>query len=155
MEVLPGGYFFRNEPGDGDRVPRLWQKLRERVRDAQSVRDVVEEASYSWFNRLMAIQILEKNGFIPPTISFADGSSIPLILQNARLGLHDVKNRLEQAQLQQFLEDDKDEQAFALLLRHFCNQNPLISKVFGRIDDFTETACRFSEDIDLVHIPII
>jgi Eco57I restriction-modification methylase len=138
LEVLPGGYFFRNEPGDGDRVPRLWQKLRERVRDAQAVRDVVEEASYSWFNRLMAIQILEKNGFIAPTLAFADGSSIPLILQNARLGQHDVKSRTEQVQLQQFLEDDRDEQAFALLLRSFCNQNPLIRNVFGRIDDFTE-----------------
>ncbi len=138
LEPIPGGYLFRGDIGDGERVPQLWQRLRQRVCDAQTARDIIEEASYSWFNRLMAMRILEKNGYLSPTLSFAEGSTIPLILQNARLGQHDIRSRVEQAQLQQYLQDDKDEQAFALLLRHLCNKNPLIQKVFGRLDDFTE-----------------
>ena len=138
LEPIAGGYIFRGDIGDGERIPQLWQALRKRVRDTQAVRDVVEEAAYTWFNRLMAIRILEKNGYIAPTLSFAEGSSIPLILQNARLGQHDVKTRAEQAQLQQYLQNDEDELAFALLLRHICNQNPLIRKVFGRLDDITD-----------------
>lgn len=97
MEAIPGGYLFRGDIGDGERTPQLWQKLRKQVRDAQSVRDTVEEAAYSWFNRLMAIRILEKNGYLSPTLSFAEGSSIPLILQNARLGQHSIRSRVEQA----------------------------------------------------------
>lgn len=138
LEPIPGGYLFRGDIGDGERVPQMWQRLRQRVRDEQSARDIIEEAAYSWFNRLMAMRILEKNGYLSPTLSFAEGSTIPLILQNARLGQHGIRSRVEQAQLQQYLQDDKDEQAFALLLRHLCNQNPLIQKVFGRLDDFTE-----------------
>ena len=138
LEAIDGGYIFRDEIKDDERTAFLWKKLQQRVKNAQSAKDVIEEAAYSWFNRLMALRILEKNGYIAPAIAFAEGSFLPQILQNARLGQHVVQKKSERAQLQERLQSDQDEQAFALLLRHLCNHNPLINKVFGKLDDFTE-----------------
>ena len=40
-----------------------WISLRDRIA-SHSLREVLEEAAYTWFNRLMAIRIMQKNGLI-------------------------------------------------------------------------------------------
>lgn len=67
-----------------------WQALRSAVQ-AKGAGQVVEEAAYTWFNRLMAIRILAKNGYIPAQMEYTSAESrITTIVQAARQGITPV-----------------------------------------------------------------
>jgi hypothetical protein len=138
LETTTGGYIFRTQIFNDDSVPPKWQKLNAKLTNKQAVLDVIEEAAYTWFNRLMAINILEKNGYIPPTLTYADELKTPLLVQNAKRGQHQLKQQKYIDLLQQYLLDDQEEQALSLLLTRLCNNNTLVHDVFGHIDDYTE-----------------
>ena len=138
LQTTQGGYIFRGQPFTDVNVPAKWNKLKTKLNNKQSVKDVVEEASYTWFNRLMAIKILEANGYIPQQLAYTEGSRTPLIVQNAKRGEHSITNNADKELLIEYLKEDKDEEAFALLTTHLCNTNPLLHDIFGRIDDYTE-----------------
>ncbi|MDM1514666.1 SAM-dependent methyltransferase, partial [Myroides odoratimimus] len=110
----------------------------ERLKSEETVNDIIEEAAYTWFNRLMAIKILEANGYLEPTLLFAEGVRTPLIVQNAKKGKHNLKSKVDQDLLIEYLQEDKEEQAFGLLITDLCNRNKLLHDIFGRIDDYTE-----------------
>lgn len=138
LEPTTGGYIFRAEVFNDDSVPAKWQKLKSKLIDKQSVQDTIEEAAYTWFNRLMAINILEKRGYIPATLTYVDGMNTPHIVQNAKRGNHQLKQQKYISLLQQYLIDEQEEQTLGLLLTRLCNNNILLHDVFGRIDDYTE-----------------
>ena len=48
-----------------------WMALNHRI-ETYGIKEVYEEAAYTWFNRLMAIRIMAKNGFIEPVLEYAD-----------------------------------------------------------------------------------
>ena len=58
LEATHGGYLFRGEVYTDASVPAKWNALRKKITSKQAVNDVVEQAAYTWFNRLMAIKIL-------------------------------------------------------------------------------------------------
>src|SRR5690554_6182210 len=64
-DAVSGGYLFRGEAYDDTNVPGLWKSLRIAVQQ-KGIEVVVEEAAYTWFNRMMAIRILAKNGYDLP-----------------------------------------------------------------------------------------
>ena len=138
-EAIPGGFFFRGTPyNDVTTVPK-WKKLKEKIQKSkESVKDVTEEAAYTWFNRLAAIKILEENNFIDPVLRFQEGSLVPMILQQAKAGQHAVTNTAQNANLQEALLQNDDEKAFAILITQYCNTHPLLKEVFGHLDDYTE-----------------
>ena len=138
-EALPGGFTFRgNVYNDVATVPK-WKKLKEKIQKSkESIKDVTEEAAYTWFNRLAAIKILEENQFIDPVLRFQQGSRVPMLLQQAKAGQHAVTNNAQKANLQESLVQNDDEKAFAILITHFCNTHPLLKEVFGHLDDYTE-----------------
>jgi len=138
-EAIPGGFTFRgNVYNDVTTVPK-WKKLKEKIQKSkESIKDVTEEAAYTWFNRLAAIKILEENNFIDPVIRFQQGSRVPMILQQAKAGQHAVTNNVQKANLQEALVQNDDEKAFAILITHYCNTHPLLKEVFGHLDDYTE-----------------
>jgi hypothetical protein len=138
LETTTGGYIFRTQVFNDNSVPPKWQKLNAKLTSKQAVLDVIEEAAYTWFNRLMAINILEKNGYIPPTLIYAAELKTPLLVQNAKRGQHQLKQQKYIDLLQQYLLDDQEEQALSLLLTRLCNNNTLVHDVFGHIDDYTE-----------------
>lgn len=138
LETTTGGYIFRTQVFNDNSVPPKWQKLNAKLTSKQAVLDVIEEAAYTWFNRLMAINILEKNGYIPPTLTYVDELKTPLLVQNAKRGQHQLKQQKYIDLLQQYLVDDQEEQALGLLLTRLCNNNILLHDVFGHIDDYTE-----------------
>lgn len=138
LEPTTGGYIFRAEVFNDDSVPAKWQKLKSKLTDKQSVQDTIEEAAYTWFNRLMAINILEKRGYIPATLTYVDGMNTPHIVQNAKRGNHQLKQQKYISLLQHYLIDEQEEQTLGLLLTRLCNNNILLHDVFGRIDDYTE-----------------
>lgn len=138
LQSTQGGYIFREQIYTNTTVPSKWKALRERLKSEETVNDIIEEAAYTWFNRLMAIKILEANGYLEPTLLFAEGVRTPLIVQNAKKGKHTLKSKGDQDLLIEYLQEDKEEQAFGLLITDLCNRNKLLHDIFGRIDDYTE-----------------
>jgi hypothetical protein len=140
QEVQPtqGGYSFRGSVYTDATVPAKWNKLKKRLADKQAVLDCVEEAAYTWFNRLMAIKILEKNGYIPELLGYANEMRTPRIVQNAKIGQHSLTRQSDINLLVEYLQEDKEDLAFALLITDFCNKNSVLHNVFGKIDDYTE-----------------
>lgn len=139
-EPVEGGYMFRGEVFDDETVPKRWKQLKQMI-NLHGLDYVVEEGAYTWFNRLMAIRILEKNEYIQPQLQYEEGTQLPQLLQKARRGIFPEMKESERKHVEKQLHANKDNEAFARLLTHFCDTQPLISKVFGNIsysDDYTE-----------------
>lgn len=136
---IEGGYTFRGDVFDDNTTPGLWQSMKMAI-DKKGFDAVKEEAAYTWFNRMMAIQILAKNGYEQPQLAYAEGMQhTPMILQRARQGFYDFLNPEEQRRLKLILPDySQDQIAFTILLIGYCHSHILLSNVFGGIDDYTE-----------------
>ena len=136
---LSGGYTFRGEVFDDANVPQLWESLKQAVQH-KGIEVVVEEAAYTWFNRMMALRIMVKNGYEQPQLENVTGMEhTPVILQKARQGHYGFLNKVEQERLKKIIGDyRKDQEAFALLLVGYCHANKTLDKVFGKLDDYTE-----------------
>ena len=115
-----------------------WMALYNRVQ-TKGIKEVYEETAYTWFNRLMAIRIMEKNGFTEPVLAFDDDRfRIPRIVSNARAGQFYV-DASEREKLSELLIDDtKTPEQFTLLITSFCHTNPVINNCFGGVSDYTE-----------------
>lgn len=140
VQLIPvsGGYSFRGKVFNDALVPAKWARLKEKIHDKVSAADVVEETAYTWFNRLMAVKILEKNGYIQPHLQFAPDTRTPIVVQNAKNGKHGLKNTAYIDLLHEYLRQNNEEEAFGLLISRYCNNNQLLHDIFGRIDDYTE-----------------
>lgn len=115
-----------------------WMSLYARIQD-KGMNEVYEEAAYTWFNRLVAIRILQKNGLAEPILDFADEARTPRIVDEARGGRIPQMIEEERKHLMELLDDDtKTTEQFALLITAWCHQNPIIEKCFGAIADYTE-----------------
>ena len=57
---VAGGYTFRGKIFDDETVPKLWNSLKQAIK-SKGIDVVKEEAAYTWFNRMMALQIMAKN----------------------------------------------------------------------------------------------
>lgn len=138
MQTTQGGYLFRGEVYTDTTVPQKWTTLNKRIGNGQDLKDVVEEAAYTWFNRLMAIKILEENGYLASTLTYSEGIRVPELVQNAKRGQYHLRKESDKSLLLEYLKDDRESEAFGLLVLELCNSNRLLHDVFGRIDDYTE-----------------
>lgn len=136
---IEGGMIVRETVVDDPTLPSKWQALRNAIRN-KGFQEVVEEASYTWFNRLMAMIILSKNGDDQPQLEYGEGQmQVPMILQRARRGQAGFLTSREQKRLQPILNDyQRETDAFGILILGYCHQHPLLNNVFGRVDDYTE-----------------
>jgi len=115
-----------------------WMSLYECVQ-RKGISHVYEEAAYTWFNRLVAIRILQKNGLADPVMEYADSARTPRIVDQARQGAFPQMTEQMRSRLVELLDDDtKVTEQFALLISAWCHQNPIISACFGGIADYTE-----------------
>ncbi len=84
-QKMEGGAVLMNDVVSTDFYNR-WMSLYNNVQ-ARSIREVAEEAAYTWFNRFMAIRIMEKRGFITPVLEFESRViHIPAIVNEATQG---------------------------------------------------------------------
>ena len=121
-----------------ERFYHSWMALYERIA-RKGMQETCEEAAYTWFNRLVAIRILQKNGLCEPVIEFVDEVRTPRIVDDARRGRLPRMPEAERTRLLELLEDDtKTTEQFALLMVAWCHQNPLMQACFGRMQDYTE-----------------
>lgn len=115
-----------------------WMALKHRI-EIKGIKDVYEEAAYTWFNRLVAIRIMQKNGYIEPVLQYSsEETRIPRIVAEARAG-HIVTDMTasDRAKLEELLNDDsKTTEQFTLLIENFCKYNPVIFNCFGGIEKY-------------------
>ena len=115
-----------------------WMALYNRIQQI-GIKDVYEEAAYTWFNRLCAIRILQKNNLCTPVLAYADAARTPVIVDEARQGLIPLMKEEMRQRLAELLDDDtKVTEQFAILITAWCHDNPIINQCFGSIADYTE-----------------
>lgn len=113
-----------------------WVSLEERIAK-HGVKGVCEEAAYTWFNRLVAIRIMQKNEFIEPVMQYVSQETrIPIIVDQARSGRLSLKmSAQDEAKLNELLRDStKTNEQFNLLISAYCLANPVIFNCFGGIE---------------------
>lgn len=137
-QPMEGGAVFMGDTVSAD-FYRRWMSLYNNV-SARGIRPVAEEAAYTWFNRLVAIRIMQKQGFISPVLAYeSDEVRVPVIVSEARQGRMPHMTAEMREKLTELLEDDgKTNEQFALLIVAYCHENAVINKCFGSIADYTE-----------------
>jgi type II restriction/modification system DNA methylase subunit YeeA len=115
------------------------QALEARVR-RESFRQVVEEAAYSWFNRLTALRYMELHGYLDHglrVLSNPSGSHIPEILEKAMQV--ELPGLSRERIVAMKLDGNKDAELYRNLLVAQCNQlQRAMPFLFERINDETE-----------------
>ena len=115
-----------------------WMALYKRVQQ-KGIKEVYEEAAYTWFNRLVAIRILMKNQLIEPVLEYVDAARTPRIVDETRMGRIPQMQERQRQLLMELLDDDsKTTEQFAILVTAFCHDNPILFKCFGAMSDYTE-----------------
>ena len=137
-QEMEGGAVFMNDVVSTDFYHK-WMSLYRSVQ-ARSIREVAEEAAYTWFNRFMAIRIMEKRGFVSPVLEYeSEDIHIPAIVNEATQGRLPEMTESMCSQLMELLDDpSKVSEQFALLIVAYCHDNPIINNCFGAIADYTE-----------------
>lgn len=115
-----------------------WTSLYNRIQQ-KGISEVYEEAAYTWFNRLCAIRILQKNDLCAPVLDYTDAARTPFIVDEARQGRLPEMNDEMRSRLNDLLDDDtKVTEQFAVLINAWCHDNPIIHSCFGAMADYTE-----------------
>lgn len=138
-DAFEGGYIFRGETYDGSEVPRLWDKLHTELK-RKGFEAVVEEGAYVWFNRMMAMRILAVNGYEPDLLGYvSDEQRKPVLLERAKQGIRpELRPEQEKRLGQIILNFEHETEAFSIMLTAHCRTHPLLQRVFGRQQDYTE-----------------
>lgn len=137
-QKMEGGAVFMGDTVTTDFYSR-WMSLYNNI-CARGIKQVAEEAAYTWFNRFMAIRIMQKQGFISPVLAYESKEvRVPVIVSEARQGRMPQMTADVHDKLMELLDDDsKTNEQFALLIVAYCHENPIINKCFGAIADYTE-----------------
>lgn len=136
---ISGGTLFDGELYD-EHFYDQWMALKDRI-IRKGLENVFEETAYTWFNRLIALQILSKNNIISvPVLEFADATRrVPQIVEEARNGRWENIDAESQKKVQAIINDySKVQEQFTILVSSYCRNTPLINKCFGGIADYTE-----------------
>lgn len=136
-QLMQGGSLW-NEQLQTEGFYYQWMSLYNRIQQ-KGISEVYEEAAYTWFNRLCAIRILQKNNLCSPVLAYADAARTPVIVDEARQGrIPQMKEELRQRLVELLDDDTKVTEQFAILITAWCHDNPIINKCFGGIADYTE-----------------
>lgn len=137
-EAKGNSAIFDGQVINDSRFVTRWNALRDRIA-SHGVKEVVEEAAYTWFNRLMAIRILEYNSLAPSLLDYENPEiRIPRIVTDARAGKTPVLSDEDRASLEAVIGDGRlSFEQFSILIRAYCENNPIIRKCFGGITDYT------------------
>lgn len=135
---LQGSTLFRGqqlEESFYDQWIALYQAIQK-----HGLKAVYEEVAYTWFNRFVAIRILQMNGFIDRVLVFDNPEiRVPHIVTEARQGRFPVLTTSEQLRLRNIITDPtKTYEQFVILITAFCHATPILNRCFGSINDYTE-----------------
>lgn len=136
-ELISGGTIW-----NGEEYPEAfhaqWSALRDMLLK-RGVREVVETAAYTWFNRMVAIRILAKNNLCEAILTNDEMTGMPRLLAEARMGRVPEMTDQQRRRFDWLMNDDnRTADQFSVLLTAWCHANPIINSCFGSIDDFVE-----------------
>ena len=128
----------------GRSLPKSIDKPRTELLDKikrQGFAQVIEEVSYTWFNRIAAIRFMEVNGYLSHgyrILSHPEGHAEPEILGKAQF-LEKFGGLEKDEILQLKMAGNKDNELFRKLLIAQCNElSQAMPFLFERVDDLTE-----------------
>lgn len=135
---LQGSTLFRGQQLEESFYDQ-WIALYEAIQK-HGLKAVYEEVAYTWFNRFVAIRILQMNGFIDRVLVFDNPDiRVPHIVTEARQGRFPVLTTSEQLRLRNIITDPtKTYEQFVILITAFCHATPILNRCFGSINDYTE-----------------
>ena len=139
-QLLGGGTKFRDQVFDGEETYYRWDALRNKIQQA-GLRNVYEEASYTWFNRFIAIKILSKNNLLEPYLDYVDGDGKPTleIIAQARRGILPEMSENVRRRVMDMVDDhNREAELLTLLISSVCHNTPILANCFGKINDYTE-----------------
>src|SRR5574344_469187 len=136
-QLMQGGSLWKGELHT-EGFYRQWMTLYHRVKQ-KGIQEVYEEAAYTWFNRLMAIRIMQKNRLCEPVLIYTDSARTPRIVDEARMNRMPQMPEETRTHLMELLDDDtKVTEQFAVLITAWCHANPIMQACFGTLADYTE-----------------
>lgn len=136
-ELISGGTIWNGEEYPEEFYAQ-WTALRDMLLK-RGVREVVETAAYTWFNRMVAIRILAKNNLCDAILSNDETTGMPRLLAEARMGRVPEMTDQQRHRFEWLMNDDnRTADQFSVLLTSWCHANPIINSCFGSIDDFVE-----------------
>ncbi len=142
--IVIGGQVFNRKIKDQR------EKLVKEV-DHKGYAQVMDEVTYTWFNRFVALKFMEVNEYIPVRVFTSDDPerTEPGIITHAfELDFLDIDADL----VFDLKAENKDEELYKYLILRLCNYlNQIMPFMFERIEDYTELL--FPED--LLHIDSI
>ena len=105
----------------------------------RSFEEVIEEVTYTWFNRFIALRFMEVNGYLPTRVRvFSDENNNfnPQILKEAlTIDLDNIDRNF----IIECVEKNKDEDLYKYLLISQCNSlSSIIPVLFEKTSDYTE-----------------
>jgi hypothetical protein len=121
------------------RIKNQRSQLVKRIKE-KGYEQVMEEVTYTWFNRLVALKFMEMNGCLPDQIrvfTSADPNKLePDILTNAlRLDFLSPDRSL----ILDLKAENKDEELYKYLILKLCNYlHKIMPFLFEEIEDYTE-----------------
>ena len=106
---------------------------------------LIEEVSYIWFNRFMALRFMDANGYNTTlVVTPLPNNVMPEILQEAKAGNIDESLKLDKARLNDLLDGkiqapNPQAEVYKMLLVASCNAlHSVMPFMFERISDYTE-----------------
>lgn len=128
----------------------LVEVIRAKEKDSDYVvayKYIIEEVSYTWFNRLIAVRFMEVNDYLPShvrVLSSESGKTEPDIVTNP----FDAELNLSSAEEERIItlkRENKLDEAFKMLFIKQCNVlNEILPALFEKTSDYTELLLNLS-----------
>ncbi len=139
LTVVNGKVLSKTEREQRDALIQKIKNNQESKDFAHGFEVVMEEISYTWFNRFIALRFMEVNGYLPShTRVFSDenGRFNPQILKEAlTVDLYG----LDRVKVSDYLQNNKNEELFKYLVITQCNAlSKPMPKMFEKIADYTD-----------------
>lgn len=131
------GQLFVNGKSYPTEMKKSFRTLQQRL-NAVGYKQLIEEVSYTWFNRIIAIRYMEVNNYLPNKVnvlSSSTGKNEPDILSQ-----YETMNlNIDHLHLKELIKKGNNEQAYRELFIAQCNMfNENLPLLFEKINDYTE-----------------
>lgn len=139
LKVVNGRVLSKSEYNQREALISLIKTKAEGKAFSEGYDLAIEEVSYTWYNRFIALRFMEVNGYLPShTRVFSDenGEFNPQILKEAlTVDLYGI----DRLKVSEMVQDDKTEELFKYLIILQCNAlSKPMPKMFEKISNYTE-----------------
>ena len=128
--IIGGKVFNRNIK---DKREQLVHEIKEK-----GYVQVMDEVTYTWFNRFVALKFMEVNGYLPLKVFSSEDASKhepDILTQSLNLDFLDI----DRNKVMDLKSEGKDEELYQYLILRLCNyMNKIMPFLFEPIEDYTE-----------------